>query len=388
MNTLDTKALPVVLPVASVSLMPGTNMRTGAHNAITPGPHNAHFDTLFANLLPQSGPGYGVLEGMALGATQLPGGKILPPELSDAGRTLKLANFNRSQTTIDDLTIDSGAGQPDLLWTTTPLYIFEHKQPAISSAAASTMSMLPTSRQNLLSLSSLPVAPLTINAYGASGHLSSLAPVSTFKTEQVIGESKSDIGLVFIDRSVMHSDIESVPASERKGLPLTSIMSSVVPMTTLQVLQDGYISQSPALTLPMEGRAWEQVLGQRIQWMVGQQVHEAHIQLNPRELGPMTIRVTVDGSQTHIVFAVHHADVKEMLESALPRLREWFDDGRQSLSHVEVQDQSAQSNTHKNYHDNRVIAKEYMEERHENETHVIAQSHVADDTFSLIDYYA
>ncbi|RMD79279.1 MAG: flagellar hook-length control protein FliK [Gammaproteobacteria bacterium] len=67
---------------------------------------------------------------------------------------------------------------------------------------------------------------------------------------------------------------------------------------------------------------WAGEVGQRVLWMVRQEVQAAEIRLNPPHLGPLEARVSLHHDQVSVAFASHHAQVREALDAALPRLRE------------------------------------------------------------------
>ena len=76
------------------------------------------------------------------------------------------------------------------------------------------------------------------------------------------------------------------------------------------------------LDVPVQQPGWDRALGERIQWLVGQRLQGARIQLNPAHLGPMEVRIQVQQDQANIQFSSAHSVVREALEAALPRLRE------------------------------------------------------------------
>lgn len=101
-------------------------------------------------------------------------------------------------------------------------------------------------------------------------------------------------------------------------------------------------SSLPSLSLsqPLRQPGWDQALGDRVQWMVGQKLQAAEIRLNPAHLGPMEVRIDIQNEQAHISFTAQHAPVREALEAALPRLREMLGEGGLELGDVNVSDQS------------------------------------------------
>lgn len=64
------------------------------------------------------------------------------------------------------------------------------------------------------------------------------------------------------------------------------------------------------------------VMRQQLLTMVSQGIQQAEIRLDPAELGHMTIRIQVQGDQTQVQFHVAQQQTRDLLEQAVPRLRE------------------------------------------------------------------
>jgi flagellar hook-length control protein FliK len=95
------------------------------------------------------------------------------------------------------------------------------------------------------------------------------------------------------------------------------------------------------LEVPMHQPGWDQALGERVKWMANQNVQVAEIRLNPPSLGPLEVRVHVEGDRTHVNFLAPQATTREAIDAALPRLREMFAEGGLSLGDVTVSHQDA-----------------------------------------------
>lgn len=75
---------------------------------------------------------------------------------------------------------------------------------------------------------------------------------------------------------------------------------------------------------------------QKIVWLAGQGREVASIEISPPHLGPIEVRLILNHDQASAVFASPHASVREVLEAALPRLRELFAEAGLDLAHVDV----------------------------------------------------
>jgi flagellar hook-length control protein FliK len=86
------------------------------------------------------------------------------------------------------------------------------------------------------------------------------------------------------------------------------------------------------------GRGWDAAIADRVMWMVQGEQQFAKLKLNPPNLGPLEVRVSVQQDQTSVSFVAQHAAVREALEAALPRLRELFDQQSLQLVRADVTD--------------------------------------------------
>ncbi|HHJ17164.1 MAG TPA: hypothetical protein ENJ80_10755 [Gammaproteobacteria bacterium] len=95
------------------------------------------------------------------------------------------------------------------------------------------------------------------------------------------------------------------------------------------------------LATPLNQAGWDQALGERVQWLAGQNIQGARITLNPANLGPMEVRIQMQNDhQASIQFTSAHGVVREALEAAMPRLRDMFEASGVELVDVDVTGQS------------------------------------------------
>lgn len=85
---------------------------------------------------------------------------------------------------------------------------------------------------------------------------------------------------------------------------------------------------------------WSRAVGERVLWLAAQNVNTAEIQLDPPELGPLQVRVSVNQDQASVTFTSQHPAVREALDQSAMRLREMFDSQGLNLVDVDVSDQS------------------------------------------------
>ncbi len=83
-------------------------------------------------------------------------------------------------------------------------------------------------------------------------------------------------------------------------------------------------------------------LAQRMTLMIGQKWHEAEIQLEPQGLGKMSIQLSIDQDQkANVQFVVQQGNARELLEQALPKLRDMLANQGVQLGQTSVQQQAA-----------------------------------------------
>jgi flagellar hook-length control protein FliK len=79
---------------------------------------------------------------------------------------------------------------------------------------------------------------------------------------------------------------------------------------------------------------WGQALAQRVMWLIGRDQQTAQLRLNPAELGPLEVKVTVQQDQASVSLLASNGAVRDALEHALPRLRDML--GQQDIQLVQV----------------------------------------------------
>lgn len=88
--------------------------------------------------------------------------------------------------------------------------------------------------------------------------------------------------------------------------------------------------------------AWAESVTQRVALMTGLKLSSARIELDPPELGAMTVKVSVSGDQASVSFSSPHAIVRDALEQTFPRLQEMLGQQGLQLADAQVSDQSAE----------------------------------------------
>jgi flagellar hook-length control protein FliK len=117
-----------------------------------------------------------------------------------------------------------------------------------------------------------------------------------------------------------------------------------VPTISTQPVQQAPFATMAAEVNPVATRViqqmgtpeWNQAIGQRVLWMVGQEQQSASLTLNPPELGPVRVVVSVSNNNASANFFSANPDVRHALEGSLPRLREMMEGAGIQLGQAQV----------------------------------------------------
>ncbi len=91
-----------------------------------------------------------------------------------------------------------------------------------------------------------------------------------------------------------------------------------------------------AVNVPVGDPQWNDQVGQKIVWLTGRQIQSAEIHVNPAELGPVEVKISVSNDQATVSFNAQHASVRELLEANVHRLREMMEANGVNLGEVNV----------------------------------------------------
>jgi len=86
--------------------------------------------------------------------------------------------------------------------------------------------------------------------------------------------------------------------------------------------------------------AWAEMVAERSAMMASQNIKFAELQLDPPELGPLQVKVTVHHDQTTVSFVSANGQVRDALDGAANRLRDLLEQQGLDLVDVDVSDQA------------------------------------------------
>ncbi|MEZ9236183.1 flagellar hook-length control protein FliK [Shewanella sp. 10N.286.52.A9] len=127
------------------------------------------------------------------------------------------------------------------------------------------------------------------------------------------------------------------------------------------------------------------VMKQQLITMVGQGVQHAEIRLDPAELGHMVVRVQVHGEQTQVQFQVAQSQTRDLVEQAIPKLREMLAEEGLQLADSHVS-QDGDNESKSEYDEQNSNGDAMLDEISAQELDIAAKHSLSSN--SAIDYYA
>lgn len=133
-------------------------------------------------------------------------------------------------------------------------------------------------------------------------------------------------------RRILDALPRPAPPQSTPDVEFSTIMQASASTTASPVR--GEAPPMPAVPMPPGQPGFGAAVGERIVWMARHDTQEARLQLNPPELGPLEVKLSVRGDQTQVTLAAHHAITREAMLAELPRLRQMLEDS--GFTEVEV----------------------------------------------------
>ncbi len=234
----------------------------------------------------------------------------------------------------------------------------------ISSSNSSGLQAEPAVLQSVNGVGSEPTVKAAAADFAGSGKF--LQSVDLARQSNALGENAKDlfkstadvvqnvdiakaakgIKTTIVDGALKPADVDKLRVSGSaesllktdgsEFLVRTEGYNNVAPAQISQSAQLPSIKINPTVGTP----GWDVALGQKLVWVANQTNQVAELHLNPPNLGPLEVRLTINNDQTTAIFVSNHPEVRDAIESAIPRLREMLADNGLTLGNVSVGSQS------------------------------------------------
>lgn len=104
---------------------------------------------------------------------------------------------------------------------------------------------------------------------------------------------------------------------------------------------------------PVGSQGWAEEIGARLTMLGARGEQTASLRLSPEHLGPLEVRITIQDDKASVWFGAMHAQTREAIEQALPRLREMLQSQGLELSDAGVFDESSSRDAPERHSGNR-----------------------------------
>jgi flagellar hook-length control protein FliK len=132
------------------------------------------------------------------------------------------------------------------------------------------------------------------------------------------------------------TDALNAATNDGPDAPASPLLHALQGMTEAKPVVASLFTGSPTATPHLGGEDFDDAVGARVGWLADQKIGHAHIKITPNDLGPIEVRLQLDGDKVHATFTSAHADVRHALESSLPRLRELLGEQGFQLGNADV----------------------------------------------------
>lgn len=139
---------------------------------------------------------------------------------------------------------------------------------------------------------------------------------------------------------ILPTTLITSPTGSEAGSGFASLIGLGAPTATGSTATAPSLPEAPA-TLDLSGAQPEQEIGKNIEWMLDQKLQSARIRISPDHMGSIEVELKLDGSRVHAHFSSAHADVRQVLNDSLPRLREMLDSQGLEMGQTAVASQSS-----------------------------------------------
>jgi flagellar hook-length control protein FliK len=133
-------------------------------------------------------------------------------------------------------------------------------------------------------------------------------------------------------------------AARSEAIDLSALREAAAPAAAVQQAQPAALQSAQAAGVAAADRiparvgtpGWDNQVTQKVIFMAAGGEQSASLTLNPPELGPMQVVLSISNDTTNVTFSAAQPEVRQALESALPKLREMMSESGISLGNATV----------------------------------------------------
>lgn len=144
--------------------------------------------------------------------------------------------------------------------------------------------------------------------------------------------------------------LAALPVQDNAPLPLPMLAAEqALPLERVEPAPVAFALPAPAplrepppllatpLPTPQVGAEdFEAQFGAQLEWMADRKISEARIRVTPNDLGPVEVRLHMDGDRIRADFVSANSETRQALEHGMPRLRDLLGEHGFQLAHANV----------------------------------------------------
>lgn len=131
------------------------------------------------------------------------------------------------------------------------------------------------------------------------------------------------------------------PVALKEAPVAAAVTIAPVQQASLALPQAGAIQAADRIAARVGTPGWDNQVAQKIVWMVAGKEQSATLTLNPPDMGPMQVVLSVNNDQASVTFSAAQPEVRQALQDAMPKLREMMGESGIALGNASVHDGSA-----------------------------------------------
>lgn len=166
---------------------------------------------------------------------------------------------------------------------------------------------------------------------------------------QILRNASSEFGKGVAAANPLQAEVANIaadphPSAGNNGLDFAATLATQTAAAHSAQRPPEPAATTLQLATPIHDNRWAQDLGEKVAWLVKNDQQTAQIHINPPQLGPMQITLSLNGDQASAMFVSPHAEVRQALTDAVPQLREMLAGAGINLGQANVGAQLPQQN--------------------------------------------
>lgn len=152
---------------------------------------------------------------------------------------------------------------------------------------------------------------------GANGHATDLATAVAGETGAAADRPAAATARFDTALALSQTSSGSSAAAQAAPAPTTAATTASIP-------------------LPLHHPQWQDAFASRVVWQVKDGLQQVNVAINPPELGPIEVRMSLQDDKVSAHFVTAHHAVRQVIEDAMPRLREMLSQSGLNLADANV----------------------------------------------------